>query len=525
MTSGGGDVPPRAHPSDIARLARGGMLSLVGVVGNGLLQLALTVVVARGLHAHGTGVFFQAVALFMILSKIVSFGADTGLIRAVPRFRALGQVADVRRTVGVALAPVLAMGVLLGSAFFAFTPQLAEILLRDVKEPGALRSIRFLGLFLPLTAASTVILQGTRGFGTTLPFVAVENLGKPAARLALVLIALAAGLGVAGVILLWAIPGVVGFAIAVALLARLVRRIERRAGVTGCSPRPIRELAAEFWRFSFLRGIAGVLQVTILWLGVLLVGALSSTREAGVYGAASRYVIAGAFGLQAVRLAISPQFSGLLARGDLDRTQRLYQVSTWWTVGVSWPVYVMLAVFAPFFLRLFGEEFVAGETALVILCLAMLVNIGVGNASVLVLMGGKSLWNLLNSAVSLGVYVALSLFLIPRYGIEGAALAWAVGIVVNNLAPLLELHLWLRVRPFGAGYPRVALAALACYGLLGVITRALFGTSPIVVAAFGLAASALYILLLARHSDLLQLGALRDAVRQRLGGPPIPGSE
>src|SRR5579859_1958820 len=59
----------RGRP-DLSVLARGGTLNLFGLGVSGLMQVVLTVVVARGLGTRGTGAFFEAVALFTILSNV-----------------------------------------------------------------------------------------------------------------------------------------------------------------------------------------------------------------------------------------------------------------------------------------------------------------------------------------------------------------------------------------------------------------------------------------------------------------------
>ena len=83
---GGRDEATR---QDLTTLARGGVLNLVGAVATGLFQFVLVLVIARGLDTGGTGAFFEAVALFLILSAASALGADMGLSRMIPRYRAL----------------------------------------------------------------------------------------------------------------------------------------------------------------------------------------------------------------------------------------------------------------------------------------------------------------------------------------------------------------------------------------------------------------------------------------------------
>ena len=88
---------------------------------------------------------------------------------------------------------------------------------------------------------------------------------------------------------------------------------------------------------------------------------------------------------------------------------------------------------------------------LAILSLAMLLASATGPVDWVLLMGGKSGWNLLNTALALAVNIALNLVLIPRIGITGAAIAWAASIIVNSVVPLLEAWLLLGMHPFNLG--------------------------------------------------------------------------
>src|SRR5712691_9166971 len=140
--------------------------------------------------------------------------------------------------------------------------------------------IRLLAPFLPLAAATTVALAGTRGFGTMVPFVAVLNIGVPGLRPILVLMAVAGGLGSRAIALAYAVPVGLGFIVSVVVLLTLLRREERRKPSKATS-RPsrvsARALASEFWRFSAPRGLAGAMIIALVWLNVLLIGALRST--------------------------------------------------------------------------------------------------------------------------------------------------------------------------------------------------------------------------------------------------------
>ena len=495
--------------SDIGALARGGALNLVGVAMSGALQFLLVVIVTRGAGARGAGLFLEAIALFTILSNAGELGADTGVVRMIPHLRALGRGRDIERTLAVALVPVGAVGILFAGAVYISAPQLSHVFFHGVHRGDAAAYVRALAPFLAVGSAATVALAATRGFGTMVPYVTIQNIVLPVLRIALV--GLAVGLGIRGTALAWGwgLPLALTLAAGLVALARRLQATSRDADARFAgAPASTHALAAEFWRFVGPRGLAAILGITVTWVDVLLVGALRSTREAGVYAAASRLAIVGAYALQAVGMALAPQISALLARERLAPAQQLYQLGTWWLMALTWPAYIVLALYAPFMMQMFGHEFGGGATALSILSIAMLVNLGTGNVNVVLLMSGKSMWNLINGLGSVVLNVGLNLILIPRFGMSGAAVAWAASIVCVNVATMLEVQAFLGIRPFGRGYPVVATAALGSFGIVGGVLRYGFGASGSTLLITLAAALVVYVALLWRYGRPLRLGGL-----------------
>ncbi len=500
-----------AAARELRSTARGSALNLGGYIFSGILGFALVVVVTRNYGRQGAGVFFASVAIFTILSNISELGADTGLVRFSSRLRELGQNADLRRVTLAALVPVAVMGVIAGSAMFFGAGWLGHVFVRN-EESQAATFIRLIAPFLVFATVSHVALSGTRGFGTMVPFVAIESIGKPALKPAAILVLAVGGLGAADVALAWALPEALGCIAAVAILLSLLSKAEGTADPK--NRRSLLEVGAEFWRFSIARGLAAAFQITVIWVDLLLLGFFKTPAEVGVYGAASRIVTVGTFALQAVRLAIAPQISALLARGDREGAQSVYQTATLWLMAVSWPMFLALAVFAPFLLKVFGEGFDQGRTALLILSLAMLVNLGTGNVTVVLLMGGKSSWNLFNTAVSLTLNIVLNLILIPRFGMEGAAAAWAVSIVADNALAVIEVRRFLGMKPFGRGYALVAGASLLTFGGSGLLVRFAFGMTLSTFIVYALVSTAVFAAVMHRYRRVLRLDILVSSLRR-----------
>jgi O-antigen/teichoic acid export membrane protein len=279
-------APATGDPSrDLSRLARGGALNLAGSVAYGLLNFVLVIIVTRGLGRDASGVFFEAVALFVIASNTAELGADTGLVRFIARYRTLDRVHDIRWTLVVALVPVAIAGTALALIGLYYAEPLSR-LFGNGEDPRALEPyVHMLILFLPLSAINTVAIAGTRGFGTMIPSVSVDRIFKPLGQCVMALGAVAFSAGSAAFALAYGLPIGLSFVAAVTWLLVLERRSERR--MHGVEITPPRRLVSEFWRFTAPRGLAGVFQVMILWLDTLLIGALRSSGEAAVYTAST----------------------------------------------------------------------------------------------------------------------------------------------------------------------------------------------------------------------------------------------
>jgi O-antigen/teichoic acid export membrane protein len=149
---------------------------------------------------------------------------------------------------------------------------------------------------------------------------------------------------------------------------------------------------------------------------------------------------------------------------------------------------------------------------LVVLAATMLVATAVGPVDVVLLMGGGSTWNLVNTLLALGANLALNVVLIPRYGLAGAAAASAAGTLLNNLLPLVQVWWSMGLHPFGSGVAVAAGLSAVCFGVLGVGLRILLGPTVTGLAVYAVASSVLYAALLWRFRDHLDWQALRGVL-------------
>ncbi|MDN3352504.1 oligosaccharide flippase family protein [Actinomadura sp. DC4] len=450
----------------LSRLARGGALNLAGAASAGLMGFALVFAVAHAYPQKVAGAFFAATSLFVILNAVAGLGSDAGLLRWLPRHLALGDHGAARRTVPVALVPVVAVACAGALTLFVAAPALAGGIGGGQVAP----MLRVLAVFLPVAAAHDALLAATRGHGTMRPTVAIEKIFRQVAQVAGVLAVSVVSTSPVALALAWALPYLIGLVVAVAWYLGIAGRL-----TTG--PADTRALAGEFWRYTAPRSVAQICQTALQRADIVLIAALASPREAAIYTAATRFMVIGQLGTQAVQQAMQPAVSRLIALEDREGTARVFAGCTTWTVALTWPVHLSVAVAAPLYLSLFGHGYGSGQSATIILALAMLLASGTGPVDVMLLMGGRSGLSLANNAAALIVDLALNAVLIPWLGITGAAIAWAAALAIRNVLPLVQVHRIFGMTPAGAGLGFASGAALACFGALPLLARLTFGTT------------------------------------------------
>lgn len=452
-------VSTDAGSADISGLARRGLASLMGAGVSAVANLLLIIVVTRGVQQDTAGRFFAATSVFVVLEGLCALGTVTGLVYFVARLRARGLHGAVPAVLRTALVPIATVAFVAAAVMLLGAGPMSSMTGGD-SVPESADFLRLLAIALPFAVVYDAVIAATQGFNVMRPTVLLERIGRPLLQLVLILLAVATGVTVS-LPVAWAAPYVVALVFAAVFLRRLLRgdhdRGARPTGVVG---------RGEFWRYTGPRGLAAVAQLSLQRLDIVLVALYLGATPAAVYTAATRFVVLGQLGSQAVALAVQPKFSELMALDDLDSTRHVYKVSTAWVIAVTWPIHLVVAVTAPILLEVFGSGYEGGRWVVVLLAGAMLVATSCGTVTMLLVMAGKTAANLLNVVVALATNIGLNVLLIPQWGVVGAGVAWGVAIVVSNLLPLFQIQRAFGLSPFGRASFAVMLLAVVTLGVM-----------------------------------------------------------
>ena len=186
---------------------------------------------------------------------------------------------------------------------------------------------------------------------------------------------------------------------------------------------------------------------------VLVLQHFRSPDEVAVYYAAAKTLTLIAFVHFAVSAAVAHRFSEYHVAADHTRLKVILSDSIRWTFWASLGATVVILAMGRPLLSLFGARFVEGYQLMFILTAGLLARASVGPVERLLSMLGEQRVCAMIYASAFALNLALCIVLIPRLGMEGAAISTSTALVIESILLfwVTKLRLGFHVFVFGGG--------------------------------------------------------------------------
>lgn len=447
---------------DGERIARSGIVSLAGSGFAAVAALVLTSIVSNALGASGTGLFFQAMGIFTILTQVLRLGTNSGIVRFIAEQRAFERRGSEWRIVLFAVVPVMIIAALAGiGVWLAAQPLAVWLAAAPAEAVGLADLLRAMAPYVAAGAVLGVLQIASRMLRGVTTFTLLQSVLLPASRLVSVLIVSLGGVTAWAAFEAWLMPIPLWFVATVLVLAAPIVRDFRSRRTAPAAERPH---ALTFWRFNAPRAVSAGLETALEWADVLIIAALASPAAAGIYAVITRSARAGGVVDKAMRVAVSPTISGMLARRDVVTATALHTKVVRAMILTNWPFYLLLISMGPAVLMIFGQEFVAGWGPMILLAVAMMFQSAAGMLQSILLQGGRSTWQLYDKTIALVLSIVGNLVLVPRLGLWGAAITYLTVVVADNLIAAVQVHRGMGVRLHPGRLIPAALVPLIIFG-------------------------------------------------------------
>jgi O-antigen/teichoic acid export membrane protein len=392
-------------------------------VGNAFLALVSQVLLARWMGSFEFGIYIYAWTWVLMIGALSDMGLSSSARRFIPEYTELKRFALLR-------------GFLSGSRWLAFA------IASGIGVAGAAAvtvSVPRLGAYetIPLYLACATIpiyglVQVQAGIAQSydwpnlalMPFYIIRQL----CITALVGAAYFIGLATHAVMAMLIAVGAT-WAVTIGQMIVLDRRLKTKV------PKGAKKYEAKTW-FSTSLPIFVVegFYLLLTYVDILALEHFRSPNEVAVYYAAARLLAIVAFVYFAIAGATTHRFTEYHVAGNSKRLAAFFAETVRWTVWPSLAACALILAFGMPLLELFGAGFASGYDVMFILAVGMLARAAVGPAERLLNMLGERKQCAVIYAGAFAVNLALCVILIPRIGIEGAALATSAAIVCESIS-------------------------------------------------------------------------------------------
>ena len=190
---------------------------------------------------------------------------------------------------------------------------------------------------------------------------------------------------------------------------------------------------------SFPMFLSGSLFLLMSWVDILMLGHFNSQTDVGVYTITLKLAALCTPILFAANTILGPKISELYHNNQIQKLVKTVQNTARYTFVLSVPIFGVILLFPDYLLELFGSEFnnkLATET-LIILSVGQMTNVFFGAVIYILDMTGKQTISRNILLFTAFINIALNWYLIPIYGIKGAAIATAISILFWNIIGII----------------------------------------------------------------------------------------
>lgn len=416
-----------------------------------LASFAMNILIARtfGKGSTAFGQITLITQLAFVAGAATRFGMDMAAVRRVAIETGRGEAGRGRAIVRIAIVIALAVSVVVAVG----VALAANPIGRFLKVPGS--AVRAAAFALIFVALAQVYLGGSRGLKIMRHTLYAYWVGQSIGWIVFTLI-------------LWSLfqrtVAVTVWAYALSwVLATIVAFISWRHATQGLSRQPAEPGEAQaLVKYGAPRAPAALLSQALFYtdLAVLLHYLPENDPRGSVYAASIRVAQALVLFLTAVSYMFSPFVADLYERGLRDRLNALFKQITRWTLGGTIPLLLLFMIAPAAVLKVFGGSYDAGTSWLRILLIGQLVNVSVGAAGFVLIMVGRTGWDLLVYALAFLLDLAVAIVLVPHLGPAGAAIAQACALVFSNAVRLWLVWRFVRIQPYDRYYARLLIPTL-----------------------------------------------------------------
>ena len=421
-----------------SKIAKETTVTFSGLVYGNFNRYLYSALLARWVGAEFLGIYSLANAIMLISEVVAKMGLETGVMRFVSRLNPELDQEKIQKIIASALKMTTIFSLVIMVALIISSGAIVKNILN---EPPLLKLVIIIfAIAIPFNALTLVSAFATQGFKRLKYKILVTQFLNPTLLLTTMVICYWFISAESALMAPMLITGIIGFFVMLGVLKK----------VTGVSNNQIMKAKVDtsLLNFSYPLMFVTILQTFMHWMDILMLGYFTDATTVGLYHPAAR--TAGL--LQALLLSFISIYAPMMAQfhreGDRKKMDDTYKLVSRWLLMCAIPISAIFIIFPGKVMLLFGPEYLPSAKILVILTGATFIQAIFGAAGPTLSMSGHTKLVLWNTIGAFALNFGLNIFLIPNYGIIGAAIATLTSLIVVGFARTIEVSVILKMNFF-----------------------------------------------------------------------------
>jgi len=407
-----------------------------------ILAYSYRILVARSFGPEVYGLFTLAVMISGWFIVFSSLGLNQGLLRYISLYRGKKEINKIRFIFKISSKIVL-FSTLLSAIILFFLAQFISINL--FHNPGLIIFLKLFSIIIPLFAFSNIFLSILRAYEKITWYSFILNILYNSLKLIILLILIFLGIKTNAVIFSYLLGILIMLIVSYLVCKYKISEIFGKDNL----PKEIRKnIAKEFFSYSWPVLFFGFFGGILPWIDSFVIGYFKGASDVGFYNAAIPLV----FLLGISQELFVPLFFPLITREYAKKNFKLVKELTKqigkWIFLLNLPLLIMIILFPGALINIFfGSEYLFAANALRILVIgAFFANITVLSVN-LISMVGKTKVILINTLITCVFNTILNIFLVPKYGIDGAAFSTTISWIFFGIIFVFQANHYTSIIP------------------------------------------------------------------------------
>jgi len=394
------------------------------------LTFVISILFARCLGIVGLGTYSYATTWANLLSITSTLGIDQLIIREIAVYRSQSRWRLIKGILGWANLVVFSF-----SIFLALIAMAVVWMMKGETQTDVALAVTLALVTIPIASLRNLRLGAMKGLQRVVLGQMPDSLFAPLIVLSLTAI----------LYLLYPKNLDVFWVLWVKIFTIIITLIIGTSWLWKSLPIEVKQIKPEFEGRKWLTNalpfmFLGTMQLINSRIDIIMLENITGIKEVGIYAVIVGIAQLTVFIHQAANSVLAPTIATLFSENNLEQLEKIIRKSVLTVFLTSLMIGIIMMGLGQYLLLIFGAEFISGWKAMNILIAGQIFNALTGPVGIVLNMTGHQNYTAIATGISAILNIILNAILIPQWGIDGAAIATSISILVINIIKVIMMR-------------------------------------------------------------------------------------